>query len=36
VFAVGVRSAGFISFAEPRTVITWDPVRGTRTLPFPD
>jgi hypothetical protein len=35
-FAVDVRSAGFISFAEPRTVLAWDPERGTRTLPFPD
>jgi hypothetical protein len=35
-FAVDVRSAGFISFAEPRTVLTWDPDRGTRTLPFPE
>jgi Pyridoxamine 5'-phosphate oxidase len=35
-FAVDVRSAGFITFAEPRTVITWDPERGTRTPAFPD
>jgi predicted pyridoxine 5'-phosphate oxidase superfamily flavin-nucleotide-binding protein len=35
-FSVDVRSAGFISFAEPKTVLTWDPERGTRTLPFPD
>jgi hypothetical protein len=35
-FAIDVTSAGFISFAEPRIVLSWDPVRGTRTLPFPD
>jgi hypothetical protein len=35
-FSIDVDSAGFISFAEPRTVIAWDPERGTRTLPFPD
>jgi hypothetical protein len=35
-FAIDVRSAGFITFAEPRMVLTWDPERGTRTLPFPD
>jgi hypothetical protein len=35
-FAIDVRSAGFISFAEPKTVIAWDPERGTRTPPFPD
>ena len=35
-FAVDVRSAGFISFAEPRTVLAWDPERGTRSLPLPD
>jgi hypothetical protein len=35
-FAIDVRSAGFISFAEPRTVITWDPEHGTRRPPFPD
>jgi hypothetical protein len=35
-FAIDVDSAGFISFAEPRTVIAWDPQRGTRTLSFPD
>jgi predicted pyridoxine 5'-phosphate oxidase superfamily flavin-nucleotide-binding protein len=35
-FSVDVRSAGFISFAEPKTVLTWDQERGTRTLPFPD
>jgi hypothetical protein len=35
-FSIDVRSAGFITFAEPRTVLTWDPARGTRTLPFPD
>lgn len=35
-FSVDVRSAGFISFAEPKTVLAWDPERGTRVLPFPD
>jgi Pyridoxamine 5'-phosphate oxidase len=35
-FAVDVVSAGFITFAEPRTVLSWDPQRGTRSLPFPD
>lgn len=35
-FVVDVRSAGFISFAEPKTVLSWDPEGGTRTLPFPD
>jgi hypothetical protein len=35
-FAVDVLSAGFITFAEPKTVLTWDPDRGMRTLPFPD
>jgi hypothetical protein len=35
-FAVDVESAGFITFAEPKTVIAWDPGRGTRLLPFPD
>jgi len=35
-FSIDVVSAGFISFAEPKTVIAWDAVRGTRTLPFPD
>jgi len=35
-FAIDVRSAGYISFAEPRTVITWDPERGTLRPPFPD
>jgi hypothetical protein len=35
-FSVDVRSAGFISFAEPKTVLTWDQERGIRTLPFPD
>jgi len=35
-FSIDVESAGFISFAEPKTVITWDPLRGTRVLPFPD
>jgi hypothetical protein len=35
-FSVDVESAGFITFAEPKTVIAWDPGRGTRLLPFPD
>jgi predicted pyridoxine 5'-phosphate oxidase superfamily flavin-nucleotide-binding protein len=35
-FALDVESAGFITFAEPKTVIAWDPGRGTRLLPFPD
>ena len=35
-FSFDVESAGFITFAEPKTVLTWDPERGTRTLPFPD
>jgi Pyridoxamine 5'-phosphate oxidase len=35
-FAIDIRSAGFISFADPKVVLTWDPERGTRTLPFPD
>ena len=35
-FSVDVESAGFITFAEPKSVIAWDPARGTRVLPFPD
>jgi hypothetical protein len=35
-FSIDVHAAGFISFAEPKTVIAWDRERGTRTLPFPD
>jgi hypothetical protein len=35
-FAIDVRSAGFITFEDPKVVVTWDPERGTRTLPFPD
>ena len=35
-FAIDVRSAGFISFAEPRTLLTWHPELGTRAPPFPD
>jgi predicted pyridoxine 5'-phosphate oxidase superfamily flavin-nucleotide-binding protein len=35
-FSVDVVSAGFITFSEPKTVIAWDPERGTRVLPFPD
>ena len=35
-FSIEVVSAGFITFADPKVVIAWDPARGTRTLPFPD
>ena len=35
-FAIDVKSAGFISFAELKTVVAWDPARGSRVLPFPD
>jgi Pyridoxamine 5'-phosphate oxidase len=35
-FSIDVETAGFISFADPKTVIAWDPSRGTRVLPFPD
>ena len=35
-FSVDVESAAFITFAEPKAVLTWDPEGGTRTLPFPD
>ena len=35
-FSIDVHAAAFISFAEPKTVISWDRERGTRTLPFPD
>ncbi len=35
-FSVDVESAAFITFAQPRTAIAWDPLRGTRILPFPD
>jgi hypothetical protein len=35
-FSIDVEAAGFISFADPKTVIAWDPSRGTRVLPFPD
>jgi hypothetical protein len=35
-FSIDVVSAGFITFSEPKTVIAWDPARGTRVLPFPD
>jgi hypothetical protein len=35
-FSVDVEAAGFITFADPKTVIAWDPGRGTRVLPFPD
>jgi hypothetical protein len=36
VFAIDVRSAGYITFAEPRRVLAWDQERGVRELPFPD
>jgi pyridoxamine 5'-phosphate oxidase-like protein len=35
-FVVDVRSAGFITFADPRQVLTWNPAQGLRELPFPD
>jgi hypothetical protein len=35
-FSLDVESAGFITFAEPKTVLTWGPEGGTRKLPFPD
>ena len=35
-FAIDVTSAAFITFAEPKVVLSWDPERGTRELPFPD
>ncbi len=35
-FSVNIVSAGFITFAQPKTAIAWDPGRGTRELPFPD
>ena len=35
-FSVDVESAGFITFAEPKIAIAWDPERKTRVLPFPD
>src|SRR5215210_946435 len=35
-FSIDVQSAGFITFAEPKKVIAWDPARGTRVLPFPE
>ena len=34
-FSIDVGSAGFICFGEPKTVLSWDPEQGTRTLPFP-
>jgi Pyridoxamine 5'-phosphate oxidase len=34
-FSLDVGSAGFITFAEPKLVLSWDAERGTRTLPFP-
>lgn len=35
-FTIDVESAGYITFAEPKTIVAWDPRRGTRALPFPD
>ena len=35
-FSIDVESAGFITFADPKIAIAWDPRRGTRSLPFPD
>jgi Pyridoxamine 5'-phosphate oxidase len=36
VFAIDIASAGFITFAEPRRVLAWNPERGLRGIPFPD
>jgi hypothetical protein len=36
VFAIDVERAGYITFAEPHRVLTWDPARGLRELPFPE
>jgi hypothetical protein len=35
-FAVDVRSAGYITFAEPRKALAWGEGTGLRELPFPD
>jgi hypothetical protein len=35
-FSIDVESAGYITFAEPKTVLTWDPQRGARPIPFPE
>ena len=35
-FAIDIRSAGFITFAEPRRVLVWDADRGLREPPFPE
>ena len=35
-FALDVDTAAFITFAEPRRLLTWDPARGLRELPFPE
>jgi predicted pyridoxine 5'-phosphate oxidase superfamily flavin-nucleotide-binding protein len=35
-FSIDVKSAAFITFAEPKLVLSWDRDRGTQTLPFPD
>ena len=34
-FSVDVERAGYITFAEPRRAIAWDPERGIRELPHP-
>jgi hypothetical protein len=36
VFAIDVRSAGYITFTDPRRVLAWDPERGSHELPFPE
>jgi hypothetical protein len=36
VFAIDIASAAYITFAEPRRMLTWDPGRGLHELPFPD
>jgi Pyridoxamine 5'-phosphate oxidase len=35
-FSIDVKSAAFITFAEPKLVLSWDPERGTQTIPFPE
>ncbi len=35
-FSIDVDQAAFITFGEPKVVLSWDPQRGTRSLPFPD
>ncbi len=34
-FSIDVERAGYITFAEPRRAVAWDPERGLRELPFP-